>query len=566
MQGGSIDRMSRSIIPDQILVSAFMEQIPDHVYFKDRESRFVAVSRSLADSFGCSVETVIGKTDADFFDAANARVFRERELRIMSGGEPIVDQVTKHTWPDGRDTWSLNVAVPMRNEAGDVVGVFGTNKDITEKKLLEQALLTNQRLAAMTAKAEEMAAAARVANEAKSAFLANMSHEIRTPMNGVVGMAELLLDTQLSAVQREFAETIVHSAHALLTLINDILDFSKVEAGKVVLERADVDLRQLLDEVLRLISVQARSKHLKLSVDVDEAVPSVVAGDPARLRQVLLNLCGNGVKFTERGAVAVSVKVVNCAYQSVTLLFNVRDTGIGIPADRLQALFNPFHQVDASTTRRFGGTGLGLSIVKRLAELMGGRVGVDSREGVGSNFWFEAELAVPSQGQPAQSVPSAAQGQQGRGDHPPQTQPEIPRQTAQMRTELARRRILVVEDNPVNQKVALHVLEKLGYPADLVQHGGEAVLAWQRGHYELILMDCEMPVMDGYEATRQIRIHEQGVRHIPIIALTAHAVRGAELECLAAGMDAHLTKPLIREQLKACLERYLGNEDIVQHE
>jgi len=539
--------MTRSTTPDQILVAAFMEQMPDHVYFKDRESRFVAVSRSLARSFGCSIEAVIGKTDADFFDAAQARVFRERELQIMRGDGPIIDQVTRHTWPDGRETWSLNIAVAMRNDVGEVVGVFGTNKDITEKKLLEQALLANRRLEAMTLQAEEMAAAARVANEAKSVFLANMSHEIRTPMNGVMGMAELLLDTQLSAVQREFAHTIVHSARALLALINDILDFSKIEAGKVELEHADFDLPQMLDEVVRLIGVEARAKDLKLSAAVDPAVPRVVSGDPARLRQALLNLCSNAVKFTQRGEVAVSVKVLDRALRSITLSFNVRDTGIGIPADRLEALFYPFSQVDASTTRRFGGTGLGLSIVKRLAELMGGRVGVDSREGVGSTFWFEAQLAIP--------LPEP-------DNRHPQTQPAVLLAPPGPLSERAGRRVLVVDDNVVNQKVARHFLGKLGYRADVVHDGREAVLAWQRGDYDLILMDCEMPVMDGYEATRQIRIHEGGERHIPIVALTAHAVSGAEIKCRAAGMDAYITKPLVREQLAACLERFLGDANI----
>jgi PAS domain S-box-containing protein len=535
--------MTRSTTPDQILVAAFMEQMPDHVYFKDRESRFVAVSRSLARSFGCSVEAVIGKTDADFFDAAQARVYRERELQIMRGDGPIIDQVTRHTWPDGRETWSLNIAVAMRNDVDEVVGVFGTNKDITEKKLLEQALLANRRLEAMTLQAEEMAAAARVANEAKSVFLANMSHEIRTPMNGVMGMAELLLDTQLSALQREFAHTIVHSARALLALINDILDFSKIEAGKVELEHADFDLPQMLDEVVRLIGVEARTKDLKLSAEVDPAVPRVVSGDPARLRQALLNLCSNAVKFTQRGEVAVSVKLLDRALRSITLSFNVRDTGIGIPADRLEALFYPFSQVDASTTRRFGGTGLGLSIVKRLAELMGGRVGVDSREGVGSTFWFEAQLAVP--------LPEPENRHR-------QTQPAVPLVPPDPLSERAARRVLVVDDNVVNQKVARHFLGKLGYRADVVHDGREAVLAWQRGYYDLILMDCEMPVMDGYEATRQIRIHEGGERHIPIVALTAHAVSGAEIKCRAAGMDAFITKPLVREQLAACLERFLA--------
>src|SRR5882762_2846572 len=298
----NVPAMNTAAIPDQMLVSAFMAQIPDHVYFKDTESRFVSVSRSLAQSLGCSVEEVLGKTDADFFGEAEAQAYRERELRIMSTGEALIDHVTRHTWPDGRETWSLNVAMPMRNEAGEIVGIFGTNKDVTQAKLLERALENaNQQLAAATQEAKDMAAAAQVANEAKSAFLANMSHEIRTPMNGVMGMAELLLETPLSASQREYAETILESARSLLTLINDILDFSKIEAGKIELEHTDLDLRETLEDVTRLIAVQAHAKGLEVTAHVDPAVPEFVTGDPSRVRQILLHLCGNAVKFTEQG-------------------------------------------------------------------------------------------------------------------------------------------------------------------------------------------------------------------------------------------------------------------------
>jgi PAS domain S-box-containing protein len=674
-------------IPDQMLVSAFMAQIPDHVYFKDRESRFVSVSRSLAQSFGCSVKEVLGKTDADFFAAEQAQAFREREVKIMSTGEALIDEVTRHTWPDGHETWSLNVAVPIRNDDGEVVGVFGTNKDITAAKLLEQALEANSQLSAATQQAKDMATAALVANEAKSAFLANMSHEIRTPMNGVLGMVELLLETPLSASQRDYAETILHSARALLTLINDILDFSKIEAGKTELEHTALDLREMLEDVIRLVAIQAHAKNLEVTAKVDPAVPERITGDPARVRQILLNLCGNAVKFTQRGEVAVSVEVLNSDLQSVTLLFNVRDTGIGIPSDRMDVLFRPFSQVDASTTRRYGGTGLGLSIVKRLVELMGGQIGVESREGVGSNFWFTVKLVVPPGSEQVRLPPptvlqglrvllvddnatnrTVVAGQlrrcgieavcvasaeeallamteadvRGRGfqvgllDHQmpdcdgaelgrrinadprlgqtrlilltssgqrdagrhfaglgfagyllkpvaqrdltdclllavsvhpedwhTQTHPIITRQ--QLRTQRGRekRRILVAEDNVVNQKVAVRTLEKLGYRADVVKDGQEAVLAWESGRYDLILMDCEMPVVDGFEATRQIRSREYGEQHIPIVALTAHAIKGAELQCRAAGMDEYITKPVARERLEACLERFLSDAAIM---
>jgi CheY-like chemotaxis protein len=398
-----------------------------------------------------------------------------------------------------------------------------------------------------------------------------MSHEIRTPMNGVIGMGELLLDTPLSVSQRDYAETILYSARSLLTLINDILDFSKIEAGKLELEHVALDLRKTLADVIRLVAIQAHAKDLEVTSSVNPAVPEFIIGDPTRVRQILLNLCGNAVKFTQRGRVAVSVKVLTSSPESLVVLFDVQDTGIGIPADRLKALFRPFTQVDNSTTRRFGGTGLGLSIVKQLVELMGGQVGVNSREGVGSNFWFTARVGVLSrsaqgrrrlpqvlQEQPVLAVDDHATNHVALLDYRhARTQPIIHQQ--QLLTQRGREkwRILVAEDNAVNQKVAVRTLEKLGYRVDVVNDGREAVSAWESGRYDLILMDCEMPEVDGYEATRQIRSRETAGRHIPIIALTAHAMKGAELECQTAGMDDYITKPVDRERLDACLDRFL---------
>ena len=377
------------------------------------------------------------------------------------------------------------------------------------------------------------------ANRAKSRFLAQMSHEIRTPMNGVLGIASLLLKTDLDEKQREFTRTIVRSGKSLLNLINDILDFSKIEAGKLELEQVHFNLRQLAEETIDLFSNRASEQNVRLSCFVQASVAAYVVGDPGRLRQILMNLLGNALKFTRDGSVSLHVFPGGKGGEGmVPLRFEVRDSGIGISPEKQEKIFSAFSQADGSTTRKFGGTGLGLAICRQLVELMGGTIGLESKEGEGSVFWFTVVFPMGS------AEKSITVSEDGSGNDSP--------------VRFAAR-VLVAEDNVTNQIVARGMLEQAGLTVDMVDNGREAVAAATDSVYDLIFMDCQMPVMDGYEATGRIRRMEQKTdrARVPIIALTAHAMKGDREHCLAVGMDDHLSKPFTEQQLNTLLQKWL---------
>jgi signal transduction histidine kinase/ActR/RegA family two-component response regulator len=424
------------------------------------------------------------------------------------------------------------------------------NKMIRERRRLETAVgertselqLQKRVVEGQKQEIEELLRKSQEVSRLKSEFLANMSHEIRTPMNGVIGMTQLVLETSLNDEQREYISTVRDSAESLLVVINDILDFSKIEAGKMELSRDPFSVRKCAGDALQVFSWKAEAKGLRLRSEVDPRVPELVAGDAGRVRQILLNLLGNAMKFTERGEIVLTVAPDEQASSPSHLLFTVADTGIGIPPDKQAVIFEAFAQADGSSRRRRGGTGLGLAISSKIVKLMGGRLWVSSNPGAGSTFTFTVPLA-PSNGFEIAAAPS---GPRVWNAPSPGALP-------------ACLSILLAEDNAVNQRLAQRMIEKMGHQVTVVDNGRKAVETALRQNFDIILMDLQMPEMDGFEATACIRDAEaQARRYTPIVAVTAHAMAGDREQCLRAGMDHYISKPINFQALRELVNRCAG--------
>ena len=499
------------------------QQIMDHsldvICTIDSAGCFLQVSRACEALWGYGAEEIVGKAYLEMVHPEDREKTIAAAASLMTG-EPLKDFQNRYVRRDGS-----HVPIVWTAKWSDAHQImFCVARDMTERLHVESELL----------RAKE---AAEAATRAKGAFLANMSHEIRTPMNGVIGMTGMLLETPLTPAQQELARTIQSSGESLLTIINDILDFSKVEAGKLEFETVDFQLADLVRGTVRLIEQDAQAKGVRTCVAIHPDVPTQLRGDGGRLRQVVLNLLSNAIKFTAEGEVQLEVTVDEQTEESAYLRFRISDSGIGITPEAQARLFEPFTQADASTTRRYGGTGLGLAICKQLVANMGGQIGVESASGAGSTFWFTVTLAKQAE----------SQGTSAEGSATIDDEPTLAFHGA------GRVRILIAEDNVVNQRILAHQLRRMGHVADTVADGLEVLEALSRIPYDIILMDCHMPELDGYAATQHIRA--AGGHQPYIIAITANAMEGDKEVCLAAGMDSYVTKPVRTAHLQAALSK-----------
>jgi PAS domain S-box-containing protein len=530
-------RAEEALKDSQALYHSLVENLPLNVWRKDLSGHFTFANGKFCEIMGLPVHEILGKTVFDFYSADLAEKYTRDDQRVIHTGQPFED-VEEHRVRSAEPSFVQVIKTPLHNNQGQIAGIQGIFTDVTERERIKRELAQARDAALESARL-------------KAEFLANMSHEIRTPMNGVIGMVQLIKDTPLSPEQRDCVEAIDKSAETLLAIINDILDLSKIEAGKLVFEILDFNLRETVEDALQLHADTARAKGLKIDSLIDPDVPVGLRGDSLRLSQVLMNLIGNAVKFTPNGEITVDVRRVSEDDSRATLRFDVRDTGIGISKETRARLFQAFAQADGSTTRKYGGSGLGLAIAKELVERMDGQIDVESIPGKGSTFWFtasfEKQVASPFDISDPRLLPQSS-APSGLAAAP----------SGRMLSELQDVKILVAEDNVINQKVIVGQLQRLGCTAEIVTNGLEVMRALQAAPYEIILMDCQMPEMDGYETTREIRARtkEIGTPAPHIIAVTAHAMKGDREKCLAAGMDDYIAKPVQMAELKAVLDRW----------
>jgi PAS domain S-box-containing protein len=517
-----LKQTEEELLQSKEYLNKIINSIGDPIFVKDRQHRLVLVNDAECNLIGRPREKILGRTDYDFFPKEQVDVFWEKDEEVFRTGKENVNE-EQITDVHGTTHTIITKKTLYRDGTGNEF-IVGIVRDITDRKAAEEELK----------KAKENAESAA---RAKSEFLANMSHEIRTPMNAVIGLTGLLQRTDLNQEQLDYVETIRSSGDSLLSVINNILDFSKIDSGKIVLETQPFDLKDCVEDSLNLVATDASMKGLNLSYTIDTSSPGTIIGDPARLRQILINLLNNAVKFTDKGDVTVMVSGRKLEDNNHEIHFAIKDTGIGIPEDKMGRLFQPFSQVDASTTRRYGGTGLGLVISKRLVEMMdGGRIWAESKLGNGSTFHFTI-IAEATTIRPISSRTNALQSQ-----------------TDLKSSGSSALRILLAEDNPVNQKVTLQMLRKIGYRADVATNGLEVLQALKRQPYDIVLMDIQMPEMDGFEAAKNVR--ERWHNGPKIIAITAYALEGDKDRCLNAGMDDYISKPIQLDVLRSKLIKW----------